>query len=237
MRRIINRNGMALLWIPVILLTGSVLISGCSQTLGYKKVPVTFRRAALRPGLDRMTLLIGPFMQRSPRFQAGVDVKHMIQRKCEKNRIFNGVIFSQDIIEIEDSEITTEQALDSLKKRDWATEYKDSEADFMVTGAVIFTSSDRSGYEADWVTNRYGYTYPRRVYVDRLGYTFSLGLMLVDLNTGEVVMEKTYEDDGYAEGTTDEISIFFEMAGSKIDECMESIQGPKVRTKRFLLYN
>ncbi|HPQ40564.1 MAG TPA: hypothetical protein PLV45_09345 [bacterium] len=220
----------------LLMVAATILLSGCARTLGYKKVPVTFRRAALRPDLDRMTLRIGPFMQKSPRFQAGVDIKHMIQRKCETNRIFSEVTLNTDILEFDTDEMTPREALDRLKEKDWLAEYPDEDADFMVAGVVVFDSRDRSGYEADWVTNRYGYAYPRRVYVDRLGYTFALGIVLVDLSTGDVVMEKLYEDDGYAEGITDEISIFFDVAGTRIDECMDSIQGPKVRTKRYLLY-
>lgn len=216
---------------------GTMLIatSGCSGIVGYRKVPVTFRRAALEPNLDQKTVVIGPFYQRCKRFQAAVDVKQMIQRRCERTRIFNNVLVHPGVNNLEDDDFDSQSSFDKLKTEDWRKNLADWQADYLVTGIVYYESRDRSGYDSRWVTNRYGYTYPRRVYVDRLGYDFALGLVLINLGTGEIIMEKLYSADGYAEGAADEIGIFFDLAGAKIDACMETLQGRKIRTNRYLL--
>lgn len=211
-------------------------VNGCVSSYRSKKIPVTFRRAPLAKNLDRKTLLIGPFIQKSPGFQAGTDIKQMIQRKCQQQEVFNNLIYSSADMEWED-DIPMKERLEDYKSTDWVNLYDGQAADYLVTGLVRFTSRDRSGYDTDLVTNRYGYTYTRRVYKDRMTYTFELAMLLIDLNTGEIIAEKVFKENDESTGGADGMSIFFELAASKIEECMDAIQGPKIRTKRYLLYN
>lgn len=211
-------------------------IAGCTGIRGYQKVPVTFRRAAIIQNLDKKTLLVGPLYQRSQGFQSATDVRQAIQQKCEKNHIFSSLEMDRVTMEWTEDLEDLESVLTILRDTDWSKEYPESSADLLITGAIKFITRDRSGNDIQMVTNRYGYTYPKRVYRERLSYSFEMGMMLIDLKTGEILLEKTVQDDGEAEGGADSVSLFFDMVGPALDKCIDHIQGPKIRTKRYLLY-
>lgn len=237
MKKILKTKFMCLFFMRGFLVLFAITLTGCAGLIGHSKVPVIFRRAPVIANLAKKTLLIGPFTQNSPGFQAGTDVKQMIQRRSEKDKIFKHVDFCQESAAWDDKETTVMEKLDEVKKINWEEKFGDRGADYLVTGVVKYLSRDNSGYQTSWYTNRYGYTYPKKVYKDQLGYDFALGILMIDLKTGETVFEKFYEKDGMTEGAADAIGVFFDLAGSKIDEYLESIQGVKIRTMRFLLYN
>ncbi len=201
-----------------------LLICGCSS---YNKVPVTYRQLPAVENLSTRTLLIGPFYQKSSGFQAVTDLVRILQGRFQKDQVFKDVFFTLDIREIPEEQIGIKESIGVLASTKWPQEKFEVEADFLLTGAVLYNARDRSGYDSEWKLDQYGYRVPRKVYRDRLAFDLQLGLLLVDLKTGEIIINQTLEDNGVAEGAADEIGIYFDLIDKQLGKFLDELRGKR----------
>lgn len=68
-------------------------------------------------------------------------------------------------------------------------------ADYIVTGVVDFDINDRSGYRTEEYTSPIdGRTFYRQVLVESTGFVFDIDLIVINADTGELVVEENFRD-------------------------------------------
>lgn len=214
-------------------LIGILSFAGCNA---YRRVPVNYRQSPAIGDMTTRSLLIGTFHQKCSGFQAVTDMIRILQRKLEKEKVFRQIDFTLDVQTIPDDQPGIEKTMERLKSTDWSLDSKKEQADLLLTGAVLYDARDRSGYDSEWQLNQYGYRVPKKVYRDRLAFDMELGFILIDLKTGEVILNKTFEDRGLVEGAADEVAVFYELIDKQLTLFLDQLQGKEMKTKRYLLY-
>lgn len=230
-----TRNSSSRIQAILFTVTGIAVILSFAGCGSYRKVPATYRQSPLIEDLDSKNLLIGTFYQRCSGFQAVTDMVRILQRKLEKEKVFRQIQFTLDVKAIGEEQDGIKESMDLLTSME-RHDMKDFQADLLLIGAIMYNARDRSGYDSEWQLNQYGYRVPKKVYRDRLSFDLELGLVLIDLKTGAIILQKTYEDRGLAEGAADEIAVYYDLIEKQLVTFLDQLQGKEMKTKRYLLY-
>jgi hypothetical protein len=216
------------------LLCGILLFnfSGCSNV---KKVNVNYNRAPLRQDLKSKRLLIGKFENGCKIFDASRDFEATIAKLIKEDEYFTGV----KVIDKSDMPFpqnkTVQQFLEEISDFDWIDWNTDHNTDLLLFGTVYYDTQDFSGYDSQWRENKYGYRVPEKIWKEKLRYEAKFRIVLVEIPTSEVILDKEYRDEDIVEGAADEVGVYLELADENARKFIDQIRGVKVKTRRYLL--
>ncbi|MBN1355636.1 hypothetical protein JXA40_05115 [bacterium] len=202
----------------------------------HRKVDLEYHRAPLQENLKSKTLLIGSFENQCKFFDASRDVEATLLKVLTRDNFFSSV----DVLEVKQMPMAVDQTVGDfvpfITEFNWASWNEPIDFDLFLIGSVNYYTQDFSGYESQWLENRYGYRVPQKVWKDKLRYEIKIRIVLVDLRAGQVILDREFEDEDVVEGAAEEVGVFLRIAEEKIVEFVGMLRGETVKAERYLLF-
>jgi hypothetical protein len=212
----------------------AVLLSLAIAPAAAKTVAVQIQLPA-DPKIDRSGIrrvLVGGFLHND--FEQ-VDIEREIVRILRSD-----LRKHTDFLILEDPPVNLpEQKLEVLKRNApfFETIAADYRADLIVSGRVRYTAEDRSGFvQQEFISPITGRRSIRTVFVERLGYTLRVDLILVRGSNGELMYETSFFQDEIVDvDGVDPLALFY-ILSERFRESYLAILTARGRTETRYLY-
>ncbi|TDI31685.1 MAG: hypothetical protein E2P03_07600 [Acidobacteria bacterium] len=176
-------------------------------------------------------ILVGGFLHNdSPVMDIEKELVRILRRELEKNSDF--------LILADPPPSLPEQRLEELKKNApfFVALAEEFRADLIITGRILYTSVDRSGFvQGEYISPTTGRRTIRSYYVDRTGYTLKLDLIFVRGSDGQLVYDTSFIQEVILDtDESDPLGVFFDLAERFHDNYL-AVMVPRSRTEiRYL---
>ncbi len=211
---------------------GLLFCGGCAN-----RVRIRYEAAEKSP-VDREkieSITIVPFYGESEFIDAGEEMTNLVRRIVEADDQFDEVEVA-DMEEIK--KVIEKPQMEWPETHDtdfWEKFQSLIKGDLIVTGYIKYDGYTFQGFVTETVEDPY-YHHPRQITVQRemSDYDYDLRMILVDLKSDNIVLDRAEKQDVNLEGRM-ELYHFFEIFEPKAEEFVSLITGKKREETRYLL--
>ena len=182
-------------------------------------------------GIEKVLVTDFSVDREDPTMDIGYEVNVLLRKELKKHTSL--LILDLDPVPI------PEQTMDDLldNRAFWQNLARVHDADLILTGAIRFDVTDRSGfYEETAVDPSTGQRVRTTRFVEREGYSFHLDLAFIRGATGAVEYENVFTEELMIQGkTSDRLSVLFHMFERIQPEILSVVSAQRRTEERILL--
>ena len=181
-------------------------------------------------GIEKVLVTDFSVDREDPTMDLGWEVNLLLRKELKKHT-------SLLILDLDPVAIPEQSMTDLLDNRAfWQNLARTHDADLILTGAIVFEVSDRSGFYDDTVVDpATGQRVRTTRFVERQGYRFDLDLAFILGATGDVAYENLFTEEMLIQGkTSDRLTVLFHMF-DRIRSGVLSVVSAQLRTEERIL--
>ncbi|MBI4161771.1 MAG: hypothetical protein HY509_04915 [Acidobacteria bacterium] len=182
-------------------------------------------------GIEKVLVTDFAVEPEDPTMDLGLEVNHLLRRELKKHT-------SLLVLDLDPVGIPEQSQADLAANRSfWQDLARRYDADLIISGAIDFEVTDRSGFvEETGISPTTGQRIRTTRFREREGYRLGLNLLFVHGLTGNVLYESGFQEEVVLDGiTSDHLSVLFQMFERIQPEVLAVVAPQKKTEERVLL--